>query len=57
MEVVVLHNFSPVDAASKRGVDAQLAWDLKYQIWLLTNIIGNDTSLLETTRVQLQQIA
>ena len=37
--------------------DAKLAWDLKYQVWLLNNLAGNDVTMLESTKMQLRDIA
>ena len=36
---------------------AKLAWELKYQVWLLIYLAGNDETMLESTKTQLRDIA
>ena len=37
--------------------DAKLAWELKYQVWLLNNLAGDDAAIPESTKMQLRDIA
>ena len=52
-----MQGFDQIAGLQTHHGDAKLAWELKYQVWLLTNLAGNDETRLESTKTQLRDIA
>ena len=56
-EVVILLNTNRIGQSGAGHADASLAWELKYQVWLLMNIASDDTTMLESTKTQIRGVA